>query len=59
MASALLVLKKSENLEIGYQFKENLYSYTVGMLTHIFCLGHKLIVVNMSQQSDSTDLLGG
>ena len=23
------------------------------------CVGHKLIVVNMSQQSDSTDLLGG
>ena len=26
--------------------------------THIL-LGHKLIVLNMSQQSDSTDLLGG
>ena len=25
----------------------------------VLCAGHKLVVVNMSQQSDSSDLLGG
>ena len=35
--------------------------YCMNVLTvHIHSMiGHKLVVVNMSQQSDSTDLLGG